>query len=710
MIGKTISHYKILRKLEGGGMNLVYQAKDIRLNRPVVLKMFPASSLIESKGNNDLLNEAKAVSSLNHPNIVTIHDVGEYNDYSFIVMEYIDGKSLRMLLKSGPLSIKEALNITGEICKSIRAAHSNNISHLDIKPENIMINEKGKIKLLDFGLSKYEQLNSGISKNTISGTIEYMSPERFQGENGDHQSDIFSIGIIIYEMLTGTYPFNDKHQAAIIYNILNAKPIPSNTINPQIPDRLNQIIDKCLIKEKKYRYAIIDDLISDIDNIILSNHDIEHSINEKKQISSIAVLPFEIIGKNEDYKYIGDGIAEDIIDELSKIKKLSVASRISSFKYKDDQDDINTIGEKLKVKSILKGSIQKINNQLRFVIQLINTKDTFILWSEKYDSNIQDILNIKDKITSNIIQSLRIVLTVDEASSIEKSYTDNANAYDYYLRGRSYFHQMRRIGIESAIDMYSKAIKIDHKYTLAYSGLADCYSFIHLYWESDRKIAEKALTASIMAVKLDNKLAEAHVAFGLANSIMEDYDKSENAFKNAQLLNPYLFEAYYFNARIKFAQGKINNALFLYEKACQVQPDDYQAPYFLATIYKSNNRKNDANIIFIKCITNAENQLHINPTNVRALYMGAAALVHIGQVSRGLEWAEQALRMDPDEPATYYNISCTYTTAGEIEKGLDYLDKAINAGFARKDWMKYDSDLDPLRDNPKFELILKKLK
>jgi len=680
MIGKTISHYKVLQKLDKSGMGMVYKAEDIRLNRPVV-----------------------------HPNIVTVYDVGEYNGYSFIVMEYIEGDSLRKLLKSGPMSIKDALNISGEICKSISVAHSNKITHLDIKPENIMINESGEIKILDFGLAKFKQFNMGISKNTISGTIEYMSPERFQGENGDNQSDIFSIGIIIYEMLTGTHPFKDKHQAAMIYNILNAKPIPSNTINPQIPNSLNQVIEKSLQKEKKHRYEVIDDLMSDLDDVITDMRNLDDSINDKEQISSIAVLPFSIIGKNDNYEYIGEGIAEDLIDELSQIKKLSVASRLSSFIYKDKQDDIDTIGKKLKVKSILKGSIQKSDNQLRFIVQLISTKDGFILWSEKFDSDFKNIFSIKDKITSNIINSLRIVLTSEESNTIEKVYTDNASAYDYYLRGRSYFYQMRRLAIESAIEMYSNAINIDRKYTLAYSGLADCYSFIHIYWQGNEEIAEKALNASIMAIKLDNKLAEAHVAFGLANSIIDEYDKSEKAFKNALLLNPHLFEAYFFNARIKFALGEINNAMFLFEKACQVQPDDYQAPYFLATIYKSNGRKKDAEVIFKKCIDNAENQLHINPTNVRALYMGAAALVHLGNKNRGLEWAEQALRMDPDEPATFYNVSCTFATAGYIEKGLEYLDKAVETGFARKDWMKYDSDLDPLRNHPKFKLITNKL-
>jgi len=709
MIGKTISHYKVMQKLDRSGMGLVYKAEDIRLNRPVVLKIFSNSSLQQSKGKKKLLNEAKAASSLNHPNIVTVHDVGEHNGYSFIVMEFIEGNSLRKLLKSGPISIEAAINISREICKSISVAHSNKITHLDIKPENIMINKSGEIKILDFGLAIFKQFDISISKNTISGTIEYMSPERFQGENGDYQSDIFSIGVIIYEMVTGTHPFMDKHQAATIYNILNAKPIPSNTINPQIPNGLNQIIEKSIKKEKKNRYKVLNDLIFDLDDVIADMRVVNDKINNIEQISSIAVLPFSIIGKNKDYEYLGEGIAEDLINELSQIKRLNVASRLTSFKYKNNQDNIDVIGKQLMVKSILKGSIQKSGSQLRFTVQLINTKDGFILWSEKLDSNFGNIFNIKDKITSNIFHSLRIVLTGEEANSIEKTYTDKASAYDYYLRGRSYFHQMRRLGIESAIEMYSKAIKIDPKYTLAYSGLADCYSFIHLYWDGNEEIAEKALNASIMAVKLDNKLAEAHVAFGLANSIIDEYKKSERAFKNALSLNPHLFEAYYFNARIKFAQGKINNAMFLYEKACQVQPDDYQAPYFLATIYKSKGRMKDAEVIYKKCIDNAENQLHINPTNVRALYMGAAALVHIGKKNRGLEWAKQALRMDPDEPATFYNVSCTFTTTGLIEKGLEYLDKAVDAGFARQDWIKYDSDLDPLRNHPKFESILKKL-
>jgi serine/threonine protein kinase/Flp pilus assembly protein TadD len=710
MIGKNISHYKILKKLDKSGMGMVYKAEDSRLNRLVALKIFPNFSLSKSEEKETLLNEARAASSLNHPNIVTIYDIGENNGFSFIAMEYIKGKSLRKLLDSGPLSINEALKISTEICKSISAAHNKNVSHLDIKPENIMQTKNGEIKILDFGLARFKKINMDTKKNSISGTIEYMSPERFQGENGDKQSDIFAIGIIMYEMVTGIHPFHDKHHAAIIYNILNAKPIPSYTINPQIPNKLNSIIEKALQKDTNVRYKVLDDLVYDLSEVKEALNGKQEKDDNVNKITSIAVLPFSDINSEHKYEYIGEGLAEDLIIELSKIEKLSVSTRISSFKFKNEHDDIIKIGRKLKVDSILKGTIQKSGSELRVVVQLVSIKDGYVLWSEKFDSDFKDIFEIKDKITSNIINSLRIVLTGEEINTIEKSATENVEAYDYYLRGRSFFHQMRRSSIESAISMFSNAIKIDPKYTLAYSGLAYCYSFIHLYWESNDSIAEKALNASIKAIKLDNKLAEAHVAYGLANSIINDYDKSVRAFDNALNLNPHLFEAYYFNARIKFAQGKINNAMVLYEKACQMQPDDYQAPYFLASIYISKGRGSDAKILFKKCISNAEKQLHINPTNARALYMGAAALVHIGDKKRGLDWAEQALQMDPNEPATFYNVACTFATAGNIQKGLEFLDKAVDAGFARKDWMTYDSDLDPLRDNPKFESIINKLK
>jgi non-specific serine/threonine protein kinase len=709
MIGKIISHYKILEKLGEGGMGMVYKAHDSRLNRPVALKIFPNFSLSKSEEKETLLNEARAAASLNNPNIVTIYDIGEDNGFSFIVMEYIEGKSLRKLLDSGPLPIREALQISTEICESIGVAHNQNISHLDIKPENIMQTENGDIRILDFGLAKLKQINMILKKNTISGTIKYMSPERFQGENGDKQSDIFAIGIIMYEMVTGTHPFHDKYQSAIIYNILNANPIPSYTINPQIPNKLNSIIEKTLQKDMSIRYKVLDDLVYDLSEVKKELYGKQKKNDNVSNITSIGVLPFSNINSEDKYEYLGEGLAEDLIIELSKIEKLGVSTRISSFKFKNEHDDIIKIGRKLKVDSILKGTIQKSGRELRVVVQLVSVNDGYVLWSEKFDSYFKDIFEIKDKITSNIINSLRIVLTGTEINTIEKSATANIEAYDYYLRGRSFFHQMRRSGIESAIDMYSNAIDIDPKYTLAYSGLADCYSFIHLYWGGKDSIAEKALNASIMAIKLDNNLAEAHVAYGLANSIIDNYDKSEKAFNNALNLNPHLFEAYYFNARIKFAQGKITNAMFLYEKACQVQPDDYQAPYFLATIYISKGRESDAEIIFKKCISNAGKQLHINPTNVRALYMGAAALVHVGDKKRGLDWAEQALNMDPNEPATFYNVSCTFTAAGNIQKGLEYLDKAVDAGFARKDWITYDSDLDPLRNHKKFESILNKL-
>lgn len=710
MIGKTISHYKILQQLDKSGMGKVYKAIDTRLDRPVAIKMIPKPKSFLSVKNGNVLNEARTVSSLNHPNIITVHDVDSNNGDIFIIMEFVEGQSLRKIITDGPLQINTALNLLYDICLSIKYAHDRKIVHLDIKPENIMINDCGQIKILDFGLAKFKQSNNQFDKNIITGTIEYMSPERFHGEIGDKKSDIFSIGVMFYEMLTGIHPFVEKHQAATIYNILNANPIPSKTINPQISNNLNQIIEKSICKDNDLRYQDLNELLNDL-KIIID----EINIDSKEKISptkccSIAVIPFAIIGNKKEFEYIGEGIAEDLINKLSRINQLKVASSLSSFKYRSSTDDIRQIGKNLNVQSILQGTVERSGNEIRFSVQLINVKDGYILWSDNFDSTFENIFKIRDEITSHIIQSLRIVLTGEEVNKIEKAYTDKSVAYDYYLRGRSYFRQMRRIGIESAIKMYSKAIEIDRKYTLAYSGLANCYSFLHQYWESSIDIAEKALNASIVAIQLDNNLAEAHVAFGLAYSLINEYEKSEKAFQNAIELNPHLFEAYYFDARIKFEKGQIKSAMFLYEKACQVQPDDYQSPYFLATIYKSMDRNSDAIKIFNKCINNCKNQLHINPTNVRALYMGAAALVHIGKTEQGLEWAVQALDMDPDEPATYYNVACAYTAANKIEKGLEYLDKAVHAGFARKDWIKFDSDLDPLRSNPKFDNIIQKLK
>ena len=711
MIGKTISHYKILSKLGEGGLGEVYKAEDTKLNRIVALKFLPQFFVPDNNIKNRLLYEARAASALNHPNIVTIHDIITIDELLFIVMEYVEGIPLRDAIKSGPLDIDRLLSISIELCQGIDTAHKNNLFHLDIKPDNIIVMKSGRVKILDFGVSQFKNVGQKSSQKEISGTTEYMCPDRHKGQNGDAQSDIFSIGIILYEMSTGNHPFHDSHQSAIIYNILNADPIPAITINPQIPEKLDKIIYTAIEKKKGQRYKKLEYLLSDLtevqNGLINSPGIIENNL--KNRIPSIAVLPLINLSNSSENEYFGEGLAEDLINGLSKINNLRVASRISSFEYNKEQKNIIKIGNNLNVSSILEGTIQKAGKKLRATVRLINITNGFLLWSEQYNCVLGDIFKIKDEITENIVKSLRLVLTNKEIDSIEHSSTTKVEAYDYYLRGRSYFHQMRHSSIESAIRMYSKAIKIDPHYALAFSGLADCYSFIHLYWDSSASIAKKAIKASSTALTLDNELAEAHVAHGLANSIIDQYNQSEKAFQKAINLNPNLFEAYYFNARIKFAQGEINIALKMYEKACQVQPDDYQSAYFLSTIYESIGRGNDAEIMFNKCINNAEKQLHINPTNARALYMGAAALVHVGNQKRGLDWAKQALKMDPNEPATFYNVACTFIVAGKIEKGLEYLQKAVKAGFARKDWMLYDSDLDPLRDHPAFISLINKL-
>jgi TolB-like protein/Flp pilus assembly protein TadD len=394
---------------------------------------------------------------------------------------------------------------------------------------------------------------------------------------------------------------------------------------------------------------------------------------------------------DKEQEYFCDGIAEDILNDLTQLEDLHVVARTSSFAFKGENQDIREIGMKLEAQTIVEGSVRKAGNRLRITAQLINVADGYHLWSERYDRELEDVFAIQEEIAKNIVRALKIKLSQREKRALAKVKTQDVQAYDFYLRGREFFHQGTRKNIKYASEMFTRAIKKDLDYALAYAGLADCYSFLFTFFEKTQENIERSLAASKRAIELDPELAEAHTARGLAVSRSMQYDEAEKEFDRAIKLNPKLYEAYYFYARTCKRQGKIEKAALLFEKAVEVRPEDYQATYFLSSAYKDLNLLTEAETAAHRTVELVEKHLRLNPDDARALYLGGIMLVVLGEVEKAINWAKRAQAIAPDDPGVLYNMACIYSLAGKIEQALDCFELAIQLGFASLEWVENDS-------------------
>jgi len=424
---------------------------------------------------------------------------------------------------------------------------------------------------------------------------------------------------------------------------------------------------------------------------------------------SIAVLAFVNMSNDPENEFFSDGIAEEIINALTKIKALRVAARTSSFAFKGKNEDIGEVGRKLKVNTVVEGSVRKAGNRLRVTAQLVNVANGYHLWSERYDRQLEDVFEIQDQIAENIVRALRVVLGEDEKRAIEKTPTENVQAYEYYLRGRQAFHQFRRSGMQYARRMLDRAIEIDPNFVRAHASIADCCSFLYMYWDASNANLEEAGASSRRALELDSESAEAHTSRALALTLRRQYDDARREFESALRLNPILYEAHYFYGRACFTEGKLEEAVSHYRDAWRVRPEDYQAIYLSAEVLVKLGRRDEALEASRLGVKLADAHLELNPDDARAWYLSAGALMRLGQREEATERARRASTIDPEDSGVLYNVGCVYALAGSTDEALDHLDKAIQNGFGQREWVENDSDWDAVRNKPRFQTLLRKL-
>lgn len=430
-----------------------------------------------------------------------------------------------------------------------------------------------------------------------------------------------------------------------------------------------------------------------------------HDVPEK----SIAVLAFVNMSNDPENEFFSDGIAEEIINALTRIQELRVASRTSSFSFKGRNEDIGEVGRKLKVHTVLEGSVRKAGTRLRVTAQLIKVADGYHLWSERYDRQLEDVFAIQDEIADNIVRALRVVLGDDERRALEKTPTDNVKAYEYYLRGRQVVTQLRRSSLQYARRMFERAIELDPDFARAHAGVADCCSFLYMYWDSSTANLEAADASSRRALELDPTSAEAHTSRGVALTLRQDHAAASREFETALKLDPKLFEAHYFYARACLTEGKFEEAITHYRNAWQARPDDYQAILLSADALAKLKRDDEVMEAARLGMQLADAHLELNPDDARAWYLSGGALMRLGKVNEAMERTRRAYAIDPEDAGVLYNVACNYCLSGKTDQAIEYLDKAIRNGFGQRSWLENDSALDPLRGDPRFQALLRKL-
>jgi serine/threonine protein kinase/Tfp pilus assembly protein PilF len=732
LIGQTLSHYLIASKLGSGGMGVVYEAEDTSLGRRVALKFLPQGMAQDSQLLERFRREARAASALNHPNICTVHAIEQHERQHFIVMELLEGQTLGQMVGRQPFEINELLVLAIQITDALESAHAKGIVHRDIKPANIFVTRRGQAKILDFGLAKMDrdgtlagttapslaetilQGEELTSPGSALGTISYMSPEQARGQLVDARTDLFSLGTVLYQMATGVLPFQGDTSAVIFDAILNRDPIPVSKVNSSVPVEFGRLLNKTMEKDRNLRCQTATELKTDLirlkrdldsGNKCAAENDEPSSTSGKQAPKSIAVLYFENISGVKEDEYFRDGITEDIITELSKIKGLNTFSRPTVLAYRDKPVTPAQIGQQLRAAYVLAGSLRRAGNRLRINAQLVDTHTDFPLWSERYDREMKDVFEVQDEIARKIAEALRITLTPQEREAIATKPTESLQAYDLYLRGKSYARRLTRQDLEFSLRMFENAVEIDPDFALAYAAIANVCSQNHYNYGRDAVWMHRAMVASRKAVSLRPELPEVLVGQAWIEYADGEYDASVRIVRQAIERKRDCEGAYYLLCRALFASGRYQEVADIADAALEAGVEDYNVYVpILNSLLALGKTESARNVRQRECAA-LENHLKQVPEDARARIILAADYADMGREEDALRETSLAITLRANEATILYNAACVFSSLKRKQEALDALRKAWDAGFRDVDWVRRDPDLGFLRGDPEFERL-----